>query len=185
MTVPTASPDRPAGAIAPPERLHHFAYTTYDMAATRAFYEELLGMPLTQTWIEQRSEPDGSISRYCHCFFTLADGGAIAYFEYEGVEPVTYAQPQPAFHLALRCDAATQAGIIERLEAAGYPGLRVIDHGYCVSLYLHDPNGLRLEFTVDHPDIAAIVDRQAASCRAELARWQSGDHEPNNALRPH
>ena len=168
----------------PPSRLHHFAYTTYDMERTRAFYEELIGMPLTQTWIE-RADTGGGMRIYVHCFFSLADGGALAFFEYAGEDPVEYADPQPSFHVAMKVDAATQAAIIERLEAAGYPGIRVIDHGYCNSLYVHDPNGLRLEFTADHPDIEAIVARQAQSCRDELRRWQSGDHEPNNALRPH
>lgn len=37
-----------------------------------------------------------------------------------------------------------------RLEAAGYETM-TIDHGYCGSLYVTNPNGLNLEFTVDHP----------------------------------
>jgi glyoxylase I family protein len=176
---------RSAVQLEMPTRLHHFAYTTYNMEQTREFYEDVIGMPLTQTWIESRENPDGSISEYCHCFFSLTDGGALAFFEYAGEEPVTYADPQPAFHVALRCDSATQAGIIERLEKIAYPGIRVIDHGYCNSLYIHDPNGLRLEFTVDHPDIDAIVARQGEAARDELKRWQSGDRRPNNELRPH
>ena len=30
------------------------------------------------------------------------------------------------------------------------------DHGYCKSLYITDPNGLLLEFTVDHPEVDEI-----------------------------
>ncbi|MGA1766403.1 MAG: VOC family protein, partial [Ilumatobacteraceae bacterium] len=36
-----------------PNRLHHTAYVTKDLEATRAFYEDLIGLPLTATWSEQ------------------------------------------------------------------------------------------------------------------------------------
>ena len=36
-----------------PKRLHHTAYVTKDLEATRAFYEDLIGLPLTATWSEQ------------------------------------------------------------------------------------------------------------------------------------
>jgi len=184
MTSTTAQQDKSGIRGAMPTRLHHFAYTTYDMETTRRFYEDVIGMPLAQTWIETRDTPDGGTSAYVHCFYGLADGGALAFFEYEGREPVTYSDPQPSFHIALRCDEATQAGIRDRLTGAGYSA-RVTDHGYCVSLYVTDPNGLMLEFTVDHEDIDAIVARQAAAAHEELERWRSGDHRPNNTLRPH
>ena len=35
-----------------PTRLHHTAYVTKDLEATRHFYEDLIGMPLTATWCE-------------------------------------------------------------------------------------------------------------------------------------
>ena len=35
-----------------PTRLHHNAYVTRDMEATRHFYEDLIGMPLVATWCE-------------------------------------------------------------------------------------------------------------------------------------
>ena len=185
MTSTTAQQDGSRIQSGTPTRLHHFAYTTYDMERTRQFYEDVIGMPLAQTWIETRETPDGGTSAYVHCFYGLADGGALAFFEYEGREPVTYADPQPAFHVALRCDADLQNGIAKRLAEAGYDDVRITDHGYCVSLYVTDPNGLMLEFTVDHPDIDAIVARQHEAARDELARWRSGDHHPNNTLRPH
>ncbi|WP_439491143.1 VOC family protein, partial [Blastomonas fulva] len=33
-------------------RLHHTAYTTRDLEATRAFYEDVLGFPLVATYCE-------------------------------------------------------------------------------------------------------------------------------------
>ena len=59
------------------------------------------------------------------------------------------------------------------------------DHGYCVSLYVTDPNNLRLEFTVDHPELEQINADQLATAHDTLKRWLSGDHTPNNDFRPH
>ncbi len=60
-----------------PSRLHHTAYTTKDMEETREFYEEVIGLPLVATWSES-DELFGKVRTYCHCFFGLADGGALA-----------------------------------------------------------------------------------------------------------
>jgi glyoxylase I family protein len=171
-----------AGATAPIklQRLHHFAYTTYDMAATRHFYEDLIGMPLAQTWVEAMGD-----RRYVHCFYGLADGGAIAYFEHDGaVEPEN--RPPSEGHVAFKTDAEGQQGIRDRLLQDGYreEDVRLTDHGYCVSLYVTDPSGLKLEFTVDHPDIENIVAYQANVAHDELKRWQTGDRAPNNSWRP-
>ena len=59
----------------------------------------------------------------------------------------------------------------------------MLDHGYCVSLYVTDPNELILEFTVDHPDAATIGAERRAEARDDLARWLGGDHTSNNTYR--
>ena len=64
-----------------PRRLHHTAWTTRDMAATRAFYEEVIGLPLIATWCES-DRLFGRVRTYVHCFFGLADGGALAFFQF-------------------------------------------------------------------------------------------------------
>jgi glyoxylase I family protein len=48
-----------------------------------------------------------------------------------------------------------------------------------------DPNNLRLEFTVDHPELEQINADQLAHAHEALQRWLSGDHTPNNDFRPH
>ncbi|MGE0727158.1 MAG: VOC family protein, partial [Acidimicrobiia bacterium] len=60
---------------------------------------------------------------------------------------------------------------------------RVIDHGYCRSLYVLDPDQMQLEFTVDAPTVERINSVRRADAHAELARWLAGDHTPNNDLR--
>jgi catechol-2,3-dioxygenase len=69
-----------------------------------------------------------------------------------------------------------------RLEAAGHETM-VIDHGYCVSLYVTDPNGLNLEFTVDHPAADKIAAKHSASAHEDLRKWLAGDRSTNNEWR--
>src|SRR5581483_5352438 len=118
----TCPPDS-AGALMPnlPARLHHIAYVTRDMEATRHFYEDLIGMPLTATWCDS-DELFGKERVYCHCFFGLADGGALAFFQF--AYPEDQAQfgppmpPSPFHHIALDVDGITQARVEESLKKA-------------------------------------------------------------------
>ena len=60
---------------------------------------------------------------------------------------------------------------------------RVVDHGYCRSLYTRDPNGLFLEFTVDVDDVDQISSDRRADAHDTLKRWLAGDHTTNNVYR--
>ncbi|MGH9055208.1 MAG: hypothetical protein ACRDYY_04990 [Acidimicrobiales bacterium] len=60
----------------------------------------------------------------------------------------------------------------------------MMDHGYCRSLYFSDPNGLLLEFTVDHAQADEIDALRRQNAHRDLARWLSGDHTGNNDWRP-
>src|ERR1041384_8152469 len=62
-----------------PSRLHHTAYVAVDLEKTRAFYEDVIGLPLVATWCES-DELFGEVRTYCHCFFGLEDGSARAFF---------------------------------------------------------------------------------------------------------
>jgi catechol 2,3-dioxygenase-like lactoylglutathione lyase family enzyme len=48
-----------------PSRLHHTAYTSRDLEATRHFYEDIIGLPLVATWCE-KDELFGKERTYCH-----------------------------------------------------------------------------------------------------------------------
>ncbi|HXU90542.1 MAG TPA: VOC family protein [Methylomirabilota bacterium] len=105
-----------------PTRLHHTAYTTKDMEKTRQFYEDVIGLPLVATW----SESDtlfGKRRTYCHCFFGLADGGALAFFQFADKRDERKFSPPipetPFHHIALKVTRATQRAIEQRVRAAG------------------------------------------------------------------
>ena len=171
-----------------PSRLHHTAYVTKDMEATRRFYEDVIGLPLVATWSES-DELFGAVRTYCHCFFGLGDGGALAFFQFE--KPEDQAQFGPAMpftpfhHIALNVDVQTQKDIEERIQKHGYkePQTFVLEHGYCRSVYIQDPNGLILEFTLDAPNAASINATRRAHAHEELKKWLAGDHTSNNTYR--
>ena len=171
-----------------PSRLHHSAYVSRDLEATRKFYEDVIGLPLLATWCES-DMLFGAERTYCHVFFGLADGGALAFFQFEKPEDAELFGPQmpptPFHHLALKVDRATQDAIAERLKNAGYtePKSFVLEHGYCRSVYATDPNGMIVEFTVDHPKVEQINRQRLGTAHADLKRWLAGDHTSNNTFR--
>ena len=171
-----------------PLRLHHNAYVTRDQEKTRQFYEEVIGMPLVATWCES-DELFGKVRTYCHTFYAMSDGGALAFFQFENPEDQAQFGPKipdsPFHHIALAVDAPTQAAIEKRIAAAGIqpPNTFVLEHGYCRSVYVADPNGLMLEFTLDHPEADKISQTRRADAHQELKRWLAGNHTSNNTYR--
>jgi catechol 2,3-dioxygenase-like lactoylglutathione lyase family enzyme len=171
-----------------PSRLHHNAYVSKDLEATRKFYEDVIGLPLVATWCES-DMLFGAERTYCHCFFGLGDGGALAFFQFASPEDQALFGPEmptsPFHHIALNVDAETQKGIEERLKAAGYkePDSYVLEHGYCRSVYATDPNGMIVEFTHDAENVDDIAVTRRADAHAELKRWLAGDRTSNNTYR--
>jgi glyoxylase I family protein len=50
-------------------------------------------------------------------------------------------------------------------------------------VYATDPNGLIVEFTLDHPAVEKINAERRKDAHAELKRWLAGDHHSNNTYR--
>jgi len=172
-----------------PTRLHHTAYVTRDMEATRHFYEDIIGMPLTATWSES-DELFGKMRVYCHCFFGIEDGGALAFFQFADADDAAEFGPKmpgsPFHHIALNVDSKLQADVEQRLKDNGYkePQYYILEHGYCRSIYVTDPNGMILELCADEESLAAGNDARKASAHDVLKRWLAGDHKSNNTYRP-
>ena len=177
-----------AGASTIPTRLHHAAYVRRDLEQTRRFYEDILGWPMVAAWRECDKVFGEESLHYCHLFFQIADGGALAFFQFADPRQherfAHYGPHSPFVHLALKvADTAGQQEMERHLKDAGFETL-VLDHGYCVSLYVTDPNGLNLEFTVDHPAADEISAIRSASAHEDLRRWLAGDRSTNNDWRP-
>jgi catechol 2,3-dioxygenase-like lactoylglutathione lyase family enzyme len=146
-----------------------------------------VGLPLVATWTEVEHLMGGEQQEFCHTFYGLGDGGALPFFQFADRQFAEQfaAPPVPSLfrQVALLVTAEQQDAIRSRAEAIGTETM-LADHGYCRSLYMRDPNGLLLEFTVDHPDVEKIDIIRRENAHRDLARWLSGDHTSNNDRRP-
>ena len=173
-----------------PERLHHYAFVIRDHEVNRQFFEDVLGLPLVATWCERtfNSEVQREVD-YCHTFFGLADGSALAFFQFAHDDDQNLFDPDltpsPFRHIALKVTPELQQEIHDRLTQAGWKpdGTYVLEHGYCRSLYTEDPNGLLLEFTADVDNADEISADRRADAHETLQRWLAGDHTSNNVYR--
>jgi catechol 2,3-dioxygenase-like lactoylglutathione lyase family enzyme len=167
----------------PIRRLHHHATRTDDMEATRRFYEDMLGLPLVSTLKEEIDPTTGKATPYLHCFFEMGDGSCIAFFAFapggRGKAPLT---PQDAFdhHIAISINNFDELKRIrDRLIANNYP-VAGIDHGFCYSMYVRDPNQMLVELVADPENELEMNEAFAAEAHSELERWNRGDYTVNN-----
>ena len=138
----------------PRRGIHHVAYACCDIQANHHFYADLLGLELVHT--EVTPFADGF---FHHVFYDTGDGTCLAFFDLHGVgeedkqnTAVSTGLGMPAWvnHFALRSDPERTKEILNCLEAAGHDVLK-IDHGWCRSRYVTDPNGIAVELCEDTP----------------------------------
>jgi glyoxylase I family protein len=172
-----------------PSRLHHCGYVVRDQEANRRFMEDMLGIPLAATWCEVTRNPELQRDvEFCHTFYELGDGSAIAFFQFadNDVYELTQAQVPPKVtrfdHIGFKVSEEAFAELIGRLETAGQKH-RVIEHGYCKSLYVQTPDGLELEFAVDPNGHEEVLAAKRRTAHDELRNWLNGDHRSNNHLK--
>lgn len=172
-------------------RLHHHAFLAKDMEETRHFYEDILGMPLIGTWVERTNPVTGEPDNYVHTFFELTDGSCIAFFQFKNADS-TLAQSVNKFsdinpfahHIALTVEGKeTVQHFKKRLEEAGVSAFET-DHGYCYSIYFHDPNGMQVELTTLVPSTDEMMGSALTNAHEMLERWIAEDDvATNNTLR--
>jgi catechol 2,3-dioxygenase-like lactoylglutathione lyase family enzyme len=153
--------------------LHHYAYRCRDAEETRAFYEDLLGLPLAHLIRLDHVPSTGEYCPYVHIFFEMQDGSFIAFFDLGDNERAEPSANTPAWvnHLALEVpDRGELLRAKARLEAAGVEVLGVTDHHIIESIYFFDPNGVRLELTVRAIEDAELR-RLSLDVRSQLAAW--------------
>jgi len=135
---------------------NHIDLATNNMAATRAFYEGILGFPVVRA---DRVEREGSPGYSEHVFFDCGGGQMIAFASAEHAPGRWPANLDTSINKGLGMPGATyhfafEAGSLENLlalkadlESKGVKVRGVEDHeGWCRSIYFLDPNGLQMEF---------------------------------------
>lgn len=155
------------------EKLYHFSFPCRDGEETRAFYEDIMGMPLVACMSADRVPSTGEYGPYAHFFFEMADGSYLAFFDL-GKD----AKPQPSpntpdwvMHFAMEVSSVDAVQTMKRrLNEAGVKTTDIVDHGFINSIYFFDPNGLRLEVTA-RVDTPGELQKMADSAHAELDAW--------------
>jgi catechol 2,3-dioxygenase-like lactoylglutathione lyase family enzyme len=137
-------------SFVPIRGLHHFAWRCRDCEETRAFYEDLLGLPLVHVIRSDVVPSTGEHCPYVHIFFRMADGSHSPSSTSATTSRRALAEHAAwVNHIALRVDSlAALRAAKARLEAAGIEVLGITDHHIIESIYFFDPNGIRLELTV-------------------------------------
>jgi catechol 2,3-dioxygenase-like lactoylglutathione lyase family enzyme len=158
-------------SLRPPQSLNHVAYPTWDSQATYDFYTGVLNCRFLAAIQLDEVPSTGSPTPFLHTFYGFESGEAIAFFEVEGMRRSgDDGIPSWVRHLAVNVASVEDLDRWrERLNAAGVDTIGVVDHdGVWDSLYLFDPNGVRIELTVQHRPLDD--DDQAAGLRT-LRAW--------------
>lgn len=128
--------------------INHLAMVTKDIDGTIRFWRDLLGMRLV-------AGLGGGGRR--HYFFEISENDLLAFFEWPEAEPVPekdhgypVAGPVVFDHVSFGVESEEELwDIKDRLTAAGFPVSGVIDHGFILSIYSFDPNGIPIEFSAN------------------------------------
>ena len=153
--------------------LHHYAYRCRDAEETRAFYEDILGLPLVHLVRSDTVPSTGEHCPYAHIFFKMGDGSFLAFFDLaDDVKP----EPSPntpawVNHIALRVDSIDELEQMkQRLQEAGIDVLGITDHHTIQSIYFFDPNGVRLELTTEKASKEELTAAKTTA-HTQIAAW--------------
>jgi len=120
--------------------VHHQALISSDVERTIAFYQDLLGFPLTELF--QNRDYKGST----HFFFDIGNGNALAFFDFPGLGLGKYQEVLGGHHhLAISMPTDNWERVKGELEAAGVD--MFLAGGS--SMYFAGPDGERLELISD------------------------------------
>ncbi|GAA1236069.1 VOC family protein [Prauserella halophila] len=163
-----------------PISLNHIAYPTWDSAATYRFYTEVLNCPFVAAIQLDDVPSTGDPTPFLHTFYGLSDGGCIAFFEVDGL-PAAKSDGVPSWIRHLALDVSSVEELDEWREhflRHGVEPVGVVDHdGTWQSLYVFDPNGVRIELTVQTRE---LDEQDRTNGLESLQRWcvQRGQQLP-------
>ena len=161
----------------PPIGVNHVAYQTLDLPATHDFYTNALRCKFAGAVRSPGiTSTSGETSpAFLHVFYETENGECLAFFALEG-EYTRLDDGLPAFtrHLALGVKSHEELEQWrEVLVAAGVDVSPTIDHdGVWESIYVWDPNGVRIELTYQ---IRPLTEADAEEAQVELEKWLA-DH---------
>jgi catechol 2,3-dioxygenase-like lactoylglutathione lyase family enzyme len=152
--------------------LHHNAYRCRDSEETRRFYEDFLGLLLSQS-LEIRESKSGRKTETLHTFYRLGDGSYLAFFEAPDMAFDFKPQHDYDLHIALEVEPEVLERKFAEGKARGIETRGVSDHGFIHSIYFRDPNGYVIELTTKLPGHDQAMNPATNDARAKLDRWQA------------
>jgi catechol 2,3-dioxygenase-like lactoylglutathione lyase family enzyme len=152
--------------------LHHNAYRCRDSEETRRFYEDFLGLPLTQAFAISQTK-SGRETHVLHSFYRLDDGSYLAFFEAPDMPFEFKEQHDFDLHIALEVEPEALQTMFEKGKEAGIETRGISDHRVIDSIYFRDPNGYVIELTAKRPDHDDQMDPAKNGARQRLADWQA------------
>ena len=152
--------------------VHHITLVGSTRQSAIDFWQGVLGMPFI---LEQ---PNLGKADENHLYFDPGDGRLITVFTDESRVDATRHAPREigcVEHIAFNVSRATFLQAPARLTAFGIAFIQR-DRGFMDSIYLHDPNGLKVElacYKFETPEGFRAAD---VLMRAQLLRTAAGDH---------
>lgn len=164
-------------------RLHHHAIFTKNAEATRHFYEDILEMKLVMSLLDEGDISPTSPTPFLHIFFEMGDGSMLAFFEAVPVHHRPgYEYPALSIfdhHLSVMVDdREVQNHFRKKLEAEGYKVFEM-DHGFCYSIYVDDPNGVHMEISCNTEEYEDHLARAEHVSRRQLDTWMASRLKSN------
>jgi len=152
--------------------LHHNAYRCRDSEETRKFYEDFLGLPLSNALAIEETK-SGRKTEALHTFYRLDDGSFLAFFEVPGEHFDFKEQHDYDLHIALEVSRADLDRMLEKGRKAGMEPRGISDHAFIDSIYFRDPNGYVIELTAKRSNHDQAMDPRTNEARQKLDRWQA------------
>jgi catechol 2,3-dioxygenase-like lactoylglutathione lyase family enzyme len=146
--------------------LHHNAYRCRDSEETRGFYEDFLGLRFVSAF--EIGDGHG-----LHSFFEMDDGSCLAFFEVPGKPFDFKRQDTLDLHIALGVEPDVFDRMLNKARTEGIEVRGPVDHGFCRSVYMRDPNGYVVELAASTGVQQEIMDPSVSKPREALARWQA------------
>jgi catechol 2,3-dioxygenase-like lactoylglutathione lyase family enzyme len=156
---------------------HHVAIATRDVDATHRFYTEAMGFELVDVDVIPFMEKGWAR----HLFYDTGNGEMLAIWDLHADEVPDFdpaistglGLPNFVNHIAFDSKLDELDAKIDRWLDNGHDVVR-IDHGWCVSIYANDPNGIMVEFCATTKTPTAEDRREAlrmlAAERPEISR---------------
>ncbi len=131
---------------------HHVALAARDLDETHRFYTESMGFELVKAVVGPTE--DGGWAK--HMFYDTGGDGLLAFWElhdetigeYDPAISTALGLPMWVNHIAFHATLDDLPARRERWLDTGHDVVE-LDHGFCISIYAVDPNGVLVEWCAD------------------------------------